>query len=269
MSDETIRFYFAQVIATYEADTGFLLDTRDVTAGEGPIKGLEMLDQNLVTCSRSGAFRVWRNSRPVELDVGKDVCRMRKSPFSELFATGGRENDLKVWDLAEPEQPVFVAKNVRNDKLDLRVPVWVTDLRFLDDSKIVVGTGYNKIRIYDTKGQQRRPVTEVDFDEYPITTLSLVPNREHNVVAGNTHGRVALFDLRMQKLVYCFKGFAGSVRSVEVHPSKPYLFSCSLDRFIRVHDIDRHVLLSKIYLKSRLSSLLIRTSFQGADLEIG
>ena len=29
-----------------------------------------------------------------------------------LVATGGKENDLKIWDLNTPEQPVFKAKNV-------------------------------------------------------------------------------------------------------------------------------------------------------------
>ena len=29
-----------------------------------------------------------------------------------LVATGGKENDLKIWDLQSPEQPIFKAKNV-------------------------------------------------------------------------------------------------------------------------------------------------------------
>lgn len=259
-----------QVVKTYDAQSGLLLKTVDVQAGEGSIKGLEMMGDALVTCSQSGAFRVWRPSREIidehipelELDVGPNIFRMRRNPTSEqIFATGGKENELKLWDLNATEKPVFVAKNVRNDHLDLRVPVWVTDLRFWEDSKVVVGTGYNKIRVYDTKCGQRRPVAEMPFDEYPITCLSLAGERNPScVLVGNTHGRVALFDIRKQRIVHCFKGFAGSVRAVEVHPLKPYVVSCSLDRFLRVHDFERHLLLSKIYLKSRLSSLLLRTA---------
>lgn len=29
-----------------------------------------------------------------------------------LIATGGEENDLKIWDLQNPKIPVFTAKNV-------------------------------------------------------------------------------------------------------------------------------------------------------------
>lgn len=44
-----------------------------------------------------------------------------------VFATGGREKDLCVWDL-EAGKEVFVARNVKHDKLDMQVPIWITDL---------------------------------------------------------------------------------------------------------------------------------------------
>jgi hypothetical protein len=44
-----------------------------------------------------------------------------------VFATGGREKDLCVWDL-EVGKEVFVARNVKHDKLDMQVPIWITDL---------------------------------------------------------------------------------------------------------------------------------------------
>lgn len=253
-------------MATHEAQTGDLVGTLNVQAGDGPIKGLEVVRDGLVTCSQSGAFRVWKHCSEeahFQMEVGPDIFRMRQNPFSDqIFATGGKENELKLWDLnSSSASNVFVAKNVRNDHLDLRVPVWVTDFRFWEDSKIVVGTGYSKIRVYDTKCGQRRPVVDISFDEYPLTCVSLGGDRSPNsILVGNTHGRVALFDLRKQRLVHAFKGFSGSVRAIEVHPSKPYVVSCSLDRILRVHDFERHVLLSKIYLKSRLSSLLLRTA---------
>lgn len=47
--------------------------------------------------------------------------------------TGGNENDLKLWRIGETE-PVFQAKNLPNDWLQLRQPVWVADLCFLPAS---------------------------------------------------------------------------------------------------------------------------------------
>ena len=38
---------------------------------------------------------------------------MRQNPVKRnVVATGGMENDMKVWDLEDPEKPIFRAKNV-------------------------------------------------------------------------------------------------------------------------------------------------------------
>ena len=45
-----------------------------------------------------------------------------------VFATGGREKDLTVWDVVTQKQ-VFAARNVKHDKLDMKVPIWITDVQ--------------------------------------------------------------------------------------------------------------------------------------------
>ncbi|XP_041345439.1 WD repeat-containing protein 74 [Pyrgilauda ruficollis] len=72
---------------------------------------------------------------------------MRQDPARpHLVGTAGKENGLKVWDLQRPQEPLFRAKNVRNDWLDLRVPVWDRDLRFLPGSqRIVTCTGHGQV----------------------------------------------------------------------------------------------------------------------------
>ena len=52
-------------------------------------------------------------SQKLELNVGENVCRIRQNTQQcHLVATGGKENDLKVWDLTNPSAPIFKAKNV-------------------------------------------------------------------------------------------------------------------------------------------------------------
>jgi len=47
------------------------------------------------------------------LNAGENLTRMRVSPFNtNLIATGGKKNDLQIWDLEKPENPTFKAKNV-------------------------------------------------------------------------------------------------------------------------------------------------------------
>lgn len=241
-----------------------------MSGGEGPIKGIGVANSNLVTCVSSGLLRVWAEdgSSQAETEVGADVFRMRQHARKVgLVATGGKENDLKLWDLENLEKPVFQAKNVRNDFLDLRVPVWVTDMDFMADSeKVIAITGHHQVRIYDPSCRQRRPVVDFEFDEYPLTCLSLTP-RPEQVVVGNSHGRVALLDVRRKGMVHVFKGVAGSIRAVRCHPTLPLVASCGLDRFLRVHDLNTRLLQTKLYLKSRLNCLLMRTDFAVEDEE--
>ena len=66
------------------------------------------------------------------------------------IATGGKENRLQLWDVSRPDaNPVFAAKNVKPDMLELRVPVWVTDICFpdaLSPSTVATVSRYGHIR---------------------------------------------------------------------------------------------------------------------------
>ena len=69
---------------------------------------------------------------------------------------------------------------MRNDHLDLQVPDYIKDIGFLSSTgstpRIVVGTAYHKLRLYDLKAQ-KRPVLDFSYKESPITCVS-VPTHE-------------------------------------------------------------------------------------------
>ncbi|KHJ91629.1 hypothetical protein OESDEN_08501, partial [Oesophagostomum dentatum] len=56
-----------------------------------------------------------------------------------------------------------------------------------------------------------------------------------------------------------YKGQAGAIRSIDAHPTEPYVATCGIDRFVRVHDIDTRKLAHKVYCKTRLNRILIRS----------
>ncbi|XP_066575077.1 WD repeat-containing protein 74 isoform X2 [Amia ocellicauda] len=248
-------------VRTFSTEKGRYIEHRQCSEpGLGRFIGLAVYDSSLVTCVESGLLKVWPEGSEdcVEVAVGQGVCRMRQDPMQRhRVATGGKENPLKVWDLQKPEAPIFTAKNVRNDWLDLRVPVWVKDLQFIPGSdKIVTCTGHHQVRVYDPSCPTRRPVLETTYEEYPLTALSLTPDHS-SVVVGNTHGQLAIIDLRKGLVRGCLKGLAGSVRGLQCHPSLPLVASCGLDRFLRVHSLTDRTLQHKVYLKSRLNCLLL------------
>jgi len=65
------------------------------------------------------------------------------------FATGGKDNDLKIWDVTKAE-PIFTAKNVKNDRYDLTIPIFINDVAFLaqDCTKLVTSTEYHNVSFF-------------------------------------------------------------------------------------------------------------------------
>ncbi|KAK3522078.1 hypothetical protein QTP70_024344, partial [Hemibagrus guttatus] len=247
-------------VKTFSTEKGIFTESRECAdLTHGRFTGIAVTDRSLITCVESGLLKVWpeAGNETVEINVGSGVCRMRQNPSERHHvATGGKENPLKVWDLQRPDTPIFTAKNVANDWLDLRVPVWVRDMAFLTQSnKIITCTGHHQVRVYDPLCR-RRPVLEAEFGEVPLTALS-VPPGENSVVVGNTHGQLANLDLRKGLVRGCMKGTAGSVRGLQCHPSLPLVASCGLDRFLRIHNLQDRRLIHKVYLKSRLNCVLL------------
>ncbi|XP_051971421.1 WD repeat-containing protein 74-like [Xyrauchen texanus] len=260
-------------VKTFSTDKGIFTGSRECgDPSQGRFTGLAVNESALITCVESGLLKVWKegSTDTVEVNVGNGICRMRQNPSQRRHvATGGKENTLKVWDLERPDKPVFTAKNVAHDWLDMRVPVWVRDIGFIPDSdKIVTCTGHNQVRVYDPSASQRRPVMEAKCGEFPLTALSL-PASQGTVVVGNTHGQLTILDLRKGLVRGCLKGLAGAVRGLQCHPSLPLVASCGLDRFLRVHSLEDHSLQHKVYLKSRLNCVLLSSrELESSSLDV-
>lgn len=73
---------------------------------------------------------------------------------------------------------------------------------------------------------------------------------------------MVLFDFRQQKVVHALKGSLGAIKAIAAHRTKPLVVSVGLDRYIRVHHLDKQSPLHKTYLKSKLNSLLMSRNFE-------
>ncbi|KAK7070285.1 WD repeat-containing protein 74 [Halocaridina rubra] len=262
-----------RTVQVYDTDNNEYVATQQIDVGEGPIVSLARYNGVTLTAVKSGQVTLWRNNDPLEINAlhtGDTLARMRQSPVSpNLIATGGKENELQLWDLEKPESSLFKAKNVRHTMLNLRVPVWVTDMAFLEDNRTVaISTRYKTIRLYDP-GRQRRPVMAFDWGEYPLTCIAPVSGSGTKVVVGSAHGRAAQFDFRGRSPevpFHSFKGIAGAVRDIKCHPELSLTFMVGLDRFLRVYSLKSGRLLYNEYLKSRLNCLLIRDNMTAEEI---
>ena len=245
-------------IRTFMTDTEtFSKSSRE--CGESPIVGIAVHNESTLACNAKGSVSIWEGDcLMLQKEIGDNICTIKHNKKqSNYVAFGGKENNLKLFDIEHMEKPVFIAKNVRNDSLDLRQSVWVTAVDFIDgeDCKIIVGTGHHKVQIYDTR-KQRRPVDEIVWEENPITSISLAANG-NDLIVGNTIGSMASIDIRKKQKNGSFKGIKGSISSIKCHQTQGFVACAGLDRFLRIYDIGTRSLLQDFYLKSRLSCVLL------------
>ncbi|KAI6652616.1 WD repeat-containing protein 74 [Oopsacas minuta] len=242
-----------------EFDTNSRVFTRqcNVTDNKSELQGLHYYNNTIISCTRAGRISAWPfDGDPLVISTGNLSC-MSGQPNSLTVATGGEENDLKIWDFSmykgEQTLPIFQSKNVREDKLCMRQPVYITSVDYVPNSDykiLITGTGYNQIRQYDTR-VQRRPVLDTRIGAFPITCVSA---QEDFVIVANSVGTVQIYDFRKQSLRGNLKGSTGSVRDVSY--DRGYVGVCGIDRFTRIYTEDRK-LVNKVYTKLEQTSILL------------
>ncbi|KAI8052453.1 WD40-repeat-containing domain protein [Syncephalis plumigaleata] len=200
-----------------------------------------------------------------KVECTRSVSVMRVHPTqNNLLATGGKDNNLTIWDINRVDdsgkpQHQYQAKNLPNDFLDLKRPVHITDMAFTDDTNpasVALITANNEVQVYDFR-QKRRPVINSSIGKRALTTMTLSPSNKEMYCADN-YSNVHCVDLSTGKLRCSFKGFSGAVTSLEC--TDKHLITVSLDRHARVHELGNPKPLKSIYLKQRLSHVLLDDS---------
>lgn len=222
------------------------------------------LYRSIVAASDDGKIHILNESSTV-IEAGDNISRMRQCPKNRnLVAVGGKErkNNLKVFDL-ETQKQIFSSKNVPQDSLQLEVPVWDSDMAFVNDSENCLATcsRYGYIRLYDYR-QQRRPLKSYsDSREQAFNSLA-----EYNgiIYAGTTNGSFYAFDLKSLKVpLHTYKGAVGSITSIAVDETGKFLFASSLDRYVRAYNAESTQLLYQCYVKSKANEIIMKSADQG------
>lgn len=216
----------------------------------------------IIAASEDGKIYLLNDDSPV-IETGNDhISNMRQcAQKRNLVAVGGkdRQNNLKIFDL-EAQKQIFSSKNVPHDNLQLEVPVWDSDTSFVNNSWDCIATcsRYGYIRLYDHR-QQRRPVQNyVDKAEQAFNSMT---ERNGTIFVSTTTGGLYAFDLKNMKVpLHTYKGAVGSITSIAVDETGKYIFSASLDRYVRVHNVDRTNLLYQCYVKSKATRILMQSA---------
>ncbi|XP_046866043.1 WD repeat-containing protein 74 [Drosophila willistoni] len=231
-----------------------------------PIVGLARYNDRLIAGIANGQIQSVlldseEDSEENLISAGDEMDHLRQcTQARHIVATGGkgRQNNLKIFDLAADGKQIFSSKNLPNDYLQLEVNVWDSDVGFMDSPQVVATCSrYGYVRLYDTR-KQRRPVALYSSEEHGMSFATLVAHGNY-IYTGTTMGALKAFDTRRMKThVHTYKGFTGGISDLHLDSSGKYLSSASLDRYVRVHEAESTVLLYQCYVKSKATKILIR-----------
>ena len=229
------------------------------------IVGLDNLEGKIVSCNSEGLVVIYdlTTHQVKELALEKSPLSVFKaSPFTAgLFAFGGNNVDLEIIkiDLQEAKlEKVWQAKNVKNDRLDLQVPIWINNLLFLESNenhvRLVTVTHFGQIRTYDTL-KSRRPQSDTKISLYSIEGL-VAGNQINEIIYSDVHTTTATFDYKMQKSLGKFVGATGAAQDLD-NFSNNLLATGGLDRYLRVFDLETRTTVGKVFVGTQISAVLV------------
>ena len=100
------------------------------------------------------------------------VQAVHRSEAATSLALACDGSELSIWDL-ECRQKQYQAKGNKPNRIGLVDKPCNTAVAFLpgsDGQKVVVGTAYHKLRVYDVKS--KRPALDMQFGEAKVTALA-------------------------------------------------------------------------------------------------
>ncbi|GAV53340.1 hypothetical protein ZYGR_0AI06240 [Zygosaccharomyces rouxii] len=205
---------------------------------------------------------------------------------SYVFGYGGEENQIKLVEIDadfDNLKQIWKAKNVKNDRLDMRVPVWPTAMKFLQPSKsdtadksklnfqFVVITRWSHLAHYSTQYgrrpiiykqlfENREPLEQLEIDDDSITSLGNISTdkfQDFALITTDTRKNVYKYDISGRLLAKLGNGdISGAVSFVKkVEPG--YILQGGLDRYARVFDASTGERLVKIYTGGSINCMVL------------
>lgn len=295
-----------EVLATIPASTNVAIDYKNTAHEENLFVSIEYRHDHLATCTTSGQARfikvssLWDDNghEIAEFELPAPISVMRMHPtIPGIIAFGGKENDLQIWcswrsftreekrdstsdsgeeddddeKLWESLKPIWKAKNVKNDDLDLRVPVWISDLAFLPtvdappatakDLNLVTSTRFRQLRLYNTR-KARRPIKSIELSDCPISQIVLTspssqPDAPIELIFSDSVANVMHVNLSTSQVIGSYKGFSGSINSLSVSQDLNVVVAGGMDAYLRAFDVRTHQQLCSIYIGARITGVQV------------
>jgi hypothetical protein len=137
-----------------------------------------------------------------EVDLStKHLQKISNSTVTQDIFCLFKDTPVSIFDL-EKRSITWKAKNLPNDELDLRVPIYDVDIAQAKDNANVfyTATGHGEIRKYDRK-VKNRPVQDKQIYNRKINRMVLTDDQNYLIV-GDTVGNIFMLDHRKSNYLY-------------------------------------------------------------------
>ena len=152
---------------------------------------------------------------------------------------------LQLWDLNASQRgkaPTWQARNLPDDELDIKVPIFDTGLAMIDTAGRVLATstGFGEVRHYDVRAQ-RKVISnaQVTKESMLLNNIARSKVNEHLLYVVTQEGNPLVLDRRFNcRVVRKMPGNKGTVRDIQVIEDRglELLVTGGCDRHIRVFD---------------------------------
>ncbi|TIB37586.1 hypothetical protein E3P86_02148 [Wallemia ichthyophaga] len=248
---------------------------------------------------------------------------MRTSPSGRYMAVGGVEQEPSVWDvqrvcemsedhptayapripqgktklerrkekLALHDGELWRARNVPNDNLNLRSPVHVTALEWLDDNTLLTGSASGSVRLYSWReqseqgehtGTKGKVGTKSNNSNRPLRSTDTLTASPIRCLARGAHGNVFVadsncalmnVDTASMHLRNAYRGLGAAVGCVATTSNPLISLSGAIDGFVRVHSTvtpgthSKAAILASAFVKSTPMAIVWDGEEQGQEVK--
>ncbi|RKP21628.1 hypothetical protein ROZALSC1DRAFT_26977 [Rozella allomycis CSF55] len=183
------------------------------------------------------------NDECLKFDLGKDLRCL--SGFEENFAVAGKERCVNVYSILEIlktklADPFWKAKNVKHDKLNIRVAVDISCMSFINKHTIATGTLNSEIG-------------DVAFKAIACT--------ENVIAVSDTIGSIYGIAPTTGARIWTISGLPGCISCLFIKDES--IYAASIDRHARVIDLATR----KVLKKQRLTSICVANEETDIDAD--
>ena len=193
------------------------------------------------------------NENPyLKIKLNKIVNSFNENNFYLLY----QNKTLLSYDLIKNKID-FTAKNLPNDELSLKIPIYDSDLIEIQNNPrlFYVSTGYGEIRMYDKKASSK-PILNSKILKNKINKITLCKN-DNYLIIGDTKGNCHMLDIRKNfNICKNFKGNNGSIRIILNCKEYNSAIIGGFDRYIKWYDYENNIN-DQVFVKNRLTSGII------------